>query len=101
MWYGDTPVDAQLDAVVGRRPASKADALASIAEATAIINRQIDVEYTRAGGPGVEGFAAGDIGDRLRKWIEKLTELVEGIARQFSAVSYSITVGVPGAFRSP
>ena len=87
--------DAQLDSVTGRSYESEGDALAAIAEATAIINREIEAEYARAGAPGAEGFARGDFGERLRKWIEKLSQLVKQVAKQFAALSYSITVSVP------
>src|SRR5215208_1906309 len=87
--------DVRLDSLVARDYDDEGDALAAIVEATAIINREIEMDYARARESGVEGFAAGDIGDRLRKWIKKLVEFVKSVARRFSALSYSISVSAP------
>jgi len=81
--------DARIEALAAQEYETPGAALAAVTEATAIINNQIKAEQERS--PGTESFA-GDFGDRLRRLLEKLEAMLKKIAKQFAAMSYSITV---------
>ena len=88
--------DARIDTLTGDTYASPGDALAAVTEAAAIINAAISAEHERT--PNVEtfaGFGGSDFGDRIRKWLNKLEEMLKAIAKQFAALSYSISVSWP------
>lgn len=70
-----------------------ADGLAELAVATAMINKELE----NSSGQITAGAFDGDaIRERLRRWIEKLREIAEAVARQFDALSYSVSVSLPG-----
>ena len=79
---------ARLDALAEASYASSGDAFAALDEATRTINQ--GVARSRA-----DGLTEESVGDRLRRWIDKLEEVVRAIAKQLSAASYSIGVSWP------
>jgi hypothetical protein len=88
--------DARVDELAQRSYSDTGEAFAALTETTAIINRAMKSEAERPiAGAGVVGFGGGDIGDRIRNWINKLEEMLRVIAKQFRAMSYSVAVNWP------
>jgi hypothetical protein len=101
-------VDQKLDTLAGARFADAPDALAALAEATGAINAALEESepgavagLQRQDELGVKIYSywslpGGDTRERLRRWIEKLRGIVKSIAEQFAALSYSVSVSIPG-----
>lgn len=64
--------------------------MAALAQMTAVINAEL-ADTTVAG----TDLVAGDTGERLERWIERLRAVAEKVVDEFGALSYSITVGLP------
>jgi hypothetical protein len=103
---GYDAVDRRLDQLAQTRYTDSASALAALAEATGLVNEALaaDPDDMTVRGVVMESdltITAGllrsdDLRDRLRRWIEKLREAARVVARQFSALSYSVSVSFPG-----
>jgi hypothetical protein len=88
--------NARIETLTGHTYDSPGDALAAVTETAAIINAEIDAERQRVAlVEGFAGFGEGDFGERIRKWLNKLEEMLKKIAEQFEALSYTITVSWP------
>jgi hypothetical protein len=83
-------IDDQLAAIEDRGISSSAGAMAALAQMTAVINAEI-AGTTVAGTDAL----AGDTGERLERWIERLRAVAERVVHDFGALGYSITVGLP------
>lgn len=90
-----TEQDARIETLTEQEFDTPGEALAAATEVSAIINSSIAAEQQRVGDVGTLSALGGDLGDKLRKWLDKLEQLVKKIAAQFGALSYSLTVGWP------
>jgi hypothetical protein len=101
-------VDKKLETLTNTKFADAPDALAALAEATGVVNAALEASEPGAVA-GLQGqgefdvkvysywsLPGGDTRERLRRWIEKLKEIVKSIAEQFAALSYSVSVSIPG-----
>jgi hypothetical protein len=85
--------DARVEMLTSQDYETPGDALAAITETTAVINTAIADEQKRS--PETFLGFGGDFGDKLRKWLDKLEQLVKRIAKAFGALNYSISVQWP------
>jgi hypothetical protein len=81
--------ESRLSAYAQERFESVDDAMAALAEATAIVNEELG-EGKRSG-----VYPRADTRKRLSRHISLLGDLAASIARQFGAASYTISVGLP------
>jgi hypothetical protein len=87
--------DARIEALTTHDYETPGAGLAAATETAAIINNEIKAEdERRPRGEGFTGFG-DDFGDRLKKWLDKLEQLLKRIAQEFVAMSYSVTVAWP------
>jgi hypothetical protein len=92
---GQDERDRRIDALTGERYKTPGGAAAAITEVTALINAEI-AEYAQAEQDETfAGFADTAFGDRLRRWLNKLEDLLRAIAKEFVALSYTLTISWP------
>jgi hypothetical protein len=84
--------DERIDLLASQSYDNEGAAFAALSEAVSIVNGEMEAAHVR--GTTTEAFA-GDVGQNLRKWIARLTEMVKAIVRQFNAMSYTIGVSWP------
>jgi hypothetical protein len=97
-------VDVKLDQLAMTRFAGADDGLAALAEASAAINEALALEAVPYAGRAEERplvvtnliFQQRETRERLRRWIAKLKQIADAVARQSAGLSYSISVGIPG-----
>ncbi len=92
---GQDERDRRIDALTGERYETPGGAAAALTEVTALINAEI-AEYERIQrDEAFAGFADSAFGNRLRRWLNKLEQLLKSIANEFKALSYTLTVSWP------
>jgi hypothetical protein len=82
-------VDDHLSELSRKDFRSAAEGLAALAVLTGEINTELAAHSKRL------GLAPGDVPDKLEEWISRLEAIAADIARQFSALSYSVGVSFP------
>jgi len=103
-------VDRRLQELSQTRFSDPADGLAALLEAAGAVNEALAAESDETTLRGVEArgetlslyhiqpsfLRSSDVRERLRRWIEKLRQIAKSIAEQFQALSYSVSVSIPG-----
>ena len=82
-------IEPTLAAFAQERFSDVDSAMATLAQATALVNEELGATHTLGAEP------SADTPKRLARYIGLLGDLAASIARQFGALSYSISVGLP------
>jgi hypothetical protein len=83
--------EMRLGEIEARHFGSIEDAVASLLEAVALVNEQL--EDNRVGPADL--VMGRDWGERIRRWVERLQEIANRAAQETGANSFSITVQAP------
>jgi len=87
--------EERIDALTAERYKTPGGATAAITEVTALINTEIAAYARSEPDETFAGFAGTAFGDRLRRWLDRLEHLVREMAKEFAALSYTLTVSWP------